>query len=358
MLLSLTACATTAPGRTFGGGTPALPSPMSMAAADRPTLYMGPEPDAALIGYVSEDVVLELAGATVGGRVPVRIDGALRARGYVPEDCLVLRVQRRGRVRGTAVYVGPNDRVRVLGREETGNRLRVLVTARDREHELVSQEGTYPAEGLAAKSAPPEAEPPEPGEAFMVPPGTALVLHELPSSGQLAQVAGRAAAYEVRVLNQQDGWFAVRVGSGPYLIGWTNAPLVRAAAAAQAGAASTPATAPTAASSDAATTSPGAATSTSPSLPARLASEAGELRRVVAGAKIVFGPSVIGVLRTDGWARVLKTYPAGYADVFVAADDAVALRGLVRSVDLVEAGSASRERALDVSETSKPAAAR
>jgi len=339
---------------------------MLLAAGDRPALFLGPELDAAVIGFIADDVPLELAGATDRGRVPVRIDGALRARGYVPEELLALRVQRRGRVRGTPVYVAPDDHVQVLGRDAVeSNRLRVRVTARSGESALASYEGTYPAEGLAAQPAAAGAEPPDRGTAAVVPAGMELVLRELPGGAEVARVAPQGAAYEVRLVNAQGGHSAVRVGSGPYLVGWTDAGLIASGdggvelaltSARSSGDGGDPGggvgsfTSPSTFTSTSTSTTPSAGVrdvAVGAALPRQIADEAGELRRVVPGAKVVFGQQVIGVLRAAGWARVMTSYPSGWADVFVAADDGVALRGLVRSVDL-----------LPVTETSTPAGAR
>jgi hypothetical protein len=121
------------------------------------------------------------------------------------------------------------------------------------------------------------------------------------------------------------------------LIGWTNLPLSANNALAQLDVAAPK-------SNDALAAVNGV------SLPARLANEPGELKRVAAGTKIVFGDAVIGVLKREGYARVVRAYDeAGYADVFVAVDDAVALRGLVRAVDLRDA---------DANGTASPQAAR
>ncbi|MET0284669.1 MAG: hypothetical protein ABW352_09375, partial [Polyangiales bacterium] len=123
---------------------------------------------------------------------------------------------------------------------------------------------------------------------------------------------------------------------GPYLIGLTSAALTPALA---------PIAQPVPQASEAFADVNGVR------LPARLANEPGALKRVAAGTKVVFGDAVIGVLKRDGYARVVRAYEeAGYADVFVAADDDVALRGLVRAVDLSEPPS--------VSGTATPVAAR
>lgn len=290
-----------------------LPSPALLRSGDQPALFLGSEPSAAQIGYVSSDVPVTITGRAEHGRVPVRIDGALRTRGFVNEVQLALRVQRRGRVRDTPVYVGPNDQLHVSGGLR---RARVLAQARLHGKPLgPAFEGTYPRIGLAAQPAPANAQPPEPGQPYGVPSGMALLLCDKPGGEPVLEVPAQSKPYQVRVLNIHQGWLAVRAGDGPYLIGWTPAGL-------------TPITDTKSAESPAPAKS---------ALPARLASEPGALKRVAQGTKVVFGDSVIGVLKQPGYARVVKAYEQeGYADVFVAADDGVALRGLVRAADLSE----------------------
>lgn len=316
---------------------------MLVSADDRPALFIRPEPDSALIGYLADDVLLELAGSIEHGRVPVRVDGSLRARGYVPQEWLRLRVQRRGRVRGTPVYVGPGDRVRVLGNEPGApDRFRVEVTPRVGARELGRYEGSYPSVGLAARAPEATAEAPDPGVAYQVPAALPLPLFEVPGGPLVAELPAQPVATDVRVISEQDGWLAVRVGTGPYLIGWTHLSLHKLE-----GESAAPAAPPTAAPAvstplDASTTpavaSPNGQTPSevaSQGVPARLVNEPGELRRVAAHSKVVFGEQVIGVFKAEGWARVLYTYPNGFADVFAAADDRVAIRGLMRTVDLL-----------------------
>jgi len=297
-------------------------------------LFIRPEADSALIGYVADDVPLELAGSVEHGRVPVRVDGALRARGYVPEELLRLRVQRRGRVRGTPTYVGPGDRVRVLGSDVSNDRLRVQVTARLGQRDLGTYEGSYPSAGLSARTPDAAAEPPDPGVIHQVPARLQLDLYELPGGARVARLAAQDEPYEVRVVQTQDGWLAVRAGSGPYLIGWTHAALVRSDQPVVGVVAGTSASADTATSASK-DTDTGSGTG-SQSVPKRLAREPGELRRVAAHSKVVFGEQVIGVFKTEGWARVLAHYPSGFVDVFAAADDGLAIRGLMRTVDLLQ----------------------
>jgi hypothetical protein len=299
-LLTLSACAR-------------LPSPALLRAGDQPVLFLGSEPSAAQIGYVSADVPVTITGRPQHGRVPVRIDGALRTRGFVDEHQLALRVQRRGRVRGTPIYVAPDDELRVLGGLR---RLRVRAQAQLHGKPLgPAYEGTYPRQGLAARAAPADALQPEPGQPYGVPAGMALLLCDAPGGAPVLELPAQRLPYEVRVLNSHEGWLAVRAGDGPYLIGWTPAAL-----------------APLTSASASALRAP-----VKGALPARITSEPGALKRVAQGTRVVFGDTVIGVLEQPGYARVVKAYePEGYADVFVAADDGVALRGLVRAADLSE----------------------
>jgi hypothetical protein len=144
---------------------------------------------------------------------------------------------------------------------------------------------------------------------------------------------------EVRVISEQEGWLAVRAGNGPYLIGWTNLGLSKIDGPSAAPADTAPTTASGAALPPIAAPVSGAAAAAdsqaSGGVPARLVNEPGELRRVAAHSKVVFGDQVIGVFKAEGWARIIHTYGSGFADVFAAADDRVAIRGLMRTVDLL-----------------------
>jgi hypothetical protein len=56
---------------------------------------------------------------------------------------------------------------------------------------------------------------------------------------------------------------------------------------------------------------------------------------VRAGARVRFDGRVVGVLTRPGLAREMRRHPQGEVDVFVAVDDDVALRGMVRARDVV-----------------------
>src|SRR5690349_7598330 len=115
LVCALLGCAGTLAASTYVSDVPGLSEDRLLAAGDEPVLFLGPERDAPAVGYAAKDLVVRIVGPAKGARTPVQIDGPLELRGYVPSELLSLRVQRRGRLRGSSVYLGPNDRVRVLG---------------------------------------------------------------------------------------------------------------------------------------------------------------------------------------------------------------------------------------------------
>jgi hypothetical protein len=285
-----------------------------VAESEQPSLFLGPEPDAPRIAFLSGEQPVAVAGASEQGRVPVRVDGPLRTRGYVELEALRMRVQRRGRVRGAPVYLAPNDLVQVLGPSAEPRRVLVRSWPQLLGAKLAPFEGSYPLEGLASARAPLGSEGAPPGARYEIPSGRELQLHEQPNGPRVATLPAQGEPFVVDVLNQQQDWFAVRAGEGPYLIGWAQLGDAKAVAAA--------------APNDGARRELGSEP-VSGALPARIVAEPGELKRVPVGTKIMFAEKVIGVFKAPGWARVLRVYDAGFADVFAAVDDRVTVRGLV-----------------------------
>lgn len=288
------------------------PERFLIAPTPAPVLFLGSERDAPMFGFASPSVEVEVLGAAQHGRVPVRIGGSLEVTGFVPQALLTLAVQRRGRIRGTPVYVGPNDRVRPLGPDSDPNRTRVAVSPVIAGVALGPFEGTFPSVGLGVAKAPDDAEPPASGTQYELAPGRALALYDESRTSVAVLIPAQRAPVPVTVVASDGGWAAVRIGEGPYLIGYTNEPLTPVGG--EPHPARTP-RAPTASSTQ--------------DVPARLAHEAGLLKRVAAGTRVTFNERVIAVFERPGWARVLARYPAGTVDVFAAADDGVAVRGLV-----------------------------
>lgn len=297
--------------------TVTLPRQVLSGSTDAPALYLGTSATAPVVGFLGHDVLLDVLGPPITGRVPVRVRGALSVQAYVPASLLQLRTQRRGRLRGTPVYLGPGDPVLVVGAGEKADRLRVRAAPRMGDLILPAFEGTYPAVGLAPRPPAEDVAAPPEGEGYEVPVNTALELRDKPNGKLTVVIPAQSEPVPARVLGERDGWFAVRVGDGPYLVGYTDAQLQRAASQAAA-----PSAGP-------------AQAEVAPELPRRLAREIGELKRVSPGATITFGGRVIAKLGKQGYARVLAVYPSGEADALVAVDDDVAVRGLLRTADLV-----------------------
>jgi hypothetical protein len=225
--LWIAACAAQAPSPA-PGGAPQVELRLS-AGSDAPALFLGPEPGAPVVGFLGPDVQVEVAGPSDAGRVPVRIRGTLWTRGFVPAELLVLRAQRAGRVRGAPVFLGPNDGVNVLGPGEKEGRLRVRAVPRVAGKPLsVAFEGSYPAVGLAAQRAPLDQTMPR-GEPYELPAQTTLTLYDKPQGEKQFELPAQPAPLPLRVLSSAGGWTAVRVGDGPFLIGYTNTALTRRA---------------------------------------------------------------------------------------------------------------------------------
>lgn len=272
-----------------------------------PALYRGASAEEPAIGYVTAGVPLELTGPLEGDRAPVRIRGGLKVRGYLVAQRLYARVQRRGRLRGTPIYVAGNDLVRVVGFESDG-RVRVVARAGNGTDGFgESYVGTYPVSGLGS-------EVPAPGE-NVDPPGTPC---SLAGSGEVRvhesavgePIASFPAGTPCRLVRAEGDAFAVLVGTGPYVAGYVRQ-------------------APSSANEPTRRTI--ASAFTAGGVPARLRADAARpVVRVASGTRIRFDDTTIAMLDVDGTAQVLERYAdSSEADIFIAVDDGVAIRGLV-----------------------------
>jgi hypothetical protein len=307
---------------------PGVPKQLLSGESHAPALFIGSDPSAPVVGFISKDVTVDVAGPSVAGRVPVRVRGALLVRGFVPETLLALRAQRHGKVRGTPVYLGPNDPVMVLGEDREQGRLKVRVMPKVDGVNLPAFEGSFPTVGIAAQPVE-NAEAPPAGTPHMLPAGTPLALYAQPEGAFITELPAREEQLPVEVLNKEGVWSAVRVGNGPYLVGYTSAYLAPTTPEELAKYAQTKR-----AKAVAAQTEQTRGAGQAAEIPTRLVSESGELKRIAAGAAVSFGDKVFAKLQKPGFARVLATYPSGEADALIAVDDDVAVRGLVRGSDL------------------------
>ncbi len=336
-------------GRARGGAREPLPEgwPDTLLVADGrgPALFLGPAEGAAAIGYVAAGVRVRLAGAITGARVPVRIDGPFEVRAWLAVSRLAGRVQQRGRLRGAPLTLGVNELVGVRGADDEG-RMRLEASprfGRTPDPEIGPFSGTFPPSavgpdriteadadaGRRADEASPGATEARGGRRARLPAGRAVELYDRPRGRVVATLPPLARGLGVEVARRRGEWSAVRVGTGPRLVGWFHGALeapdpndVPAA----------PAAAPVA--------------ERRTGLPRALAHDATlPLWRVRARTRVRFDGRVVARLADRGWARELRRTPDGMVDVFLAVDDDVALRGLVRARDLepVEPGALPSE---------------
>lgn len=325
-------------------GTPqGWPERLLVGEGHGPSLFNGPEATAAAIGYVGEGVRVQIVGAAHGDRVPIRIDGPFKVRAWLPLARLAGHVQRRGKVRGAPISLGVNDLVGVRGAADGG---RLIVEVRPRfgrtpEPAIGPFEGSFPARGIG----PAEVNEPAPTtgganatgsaaravERVRLPSQRAVQFYDHPQGRVIATVPSLDRGLTVEVARRRGEWSAVRAGIGPYLVGWVQVPLEAPDAS------DLPSDTP----ADAATAhAPGVTPHGGP--PRMLENDAAmPLWRVRSRTRVRFDGVTIGRLGDRGWAREMRRTPDGEVDVFVAIDDTVAVRGMVRVRDLepVEPGA-------------------
>jgi hypothetical protein len=317
LLLLLVGCG----GADAGGEGPSAsaegwPSELISGPGTGPALYLSSDVDAPAVGYVSGGVRMRITGEPVEDRMPVRIGEPLKVRAWLDMSRLAARVQKRGRIGGTPTYVGPGNLVGVRGRDDEGNlRVEVAPWFGTLVPNVSPFEGVYPASRLGPDEPSPDAQGPTAGEPHRLPAGEQVPLYDRPNGEVIMNLPATAPPVFVEVLRERGEWKGVRVGQGPYLIGYVNAALE-------------PTEQPPASSPDDGTPAPGP-------VPQRLAAE-GErpLWRVRTGARLRFNRRTIAIFAEPGLAREMNRYETGEVDVFAAVNEDVALRGMLRTRDL------------------------
>jgi len=280
-----------------------------------PALYLGHSEEAPAIGYLNPGVRVRLESSLTNGRVEVLVGGSLAVKAWVPLQRVGLYTQQRGRIEGTRAYVGPGDFVGLLGPGEEPGHMRVEVRPwMGGGNFLGPFVGTYAADQLGDEPPAGDVEGVTPGECFTLPAGETITLTERPQGEAVANLPALDPPLSVVVLRQRNDLFGVRAGYGPYLTGYVQGGL-------------TPCEGELPAPEPAAVAGEGGR-------PYWMSQERGPLHRVAAGTRVGFHGRTIARLRSEGWARELGRQENGLVDVFVAVDDNVAIRGLVREGDL------------------------
>jgi len=284
-----------------------------------PALYLGHEENAPAVGYLNPGVRVRLESSMVNGRVEVLVGGALATKAWVPLQRVGAYTQSRGRITGTRAYVGPGDFVGILGPAAEAGQMRVEVRPWLGGGNFIGPfVGTFATDQLADTPPEGEVEGVSSGECFRMAAGATLTVTESPTGDAITNLPALDPPLAVTVLRQRNDLFGVRAGYGPYLTGY-----VRGSLEACGGEMPEP--------------EPAAGTSASEQ-PYWMSQERGPLHRIASGTRVRFHGRTIARLRAEGWARELGRQDGGLVDVFIAVNDDVAIRGLVRerSLTLVE----------------------
>ncbi|MCG8554383.1 MAG: hypothetical protein MJD61_03715 [Proteobacteria bacterium] len=309
-----------APATASGASQGQWPTTLLVIADKGPALFIGQNP----VGFVALNSVVRVVGPAQGAMLPVRVDGPLTAQANMPLARLGARIQRKGRLRGAPVYVGPNDVVKVLG-PAGGKRTRVEATVElGGGHVVGPFVGTYPTVGLSgAEADPARFGPLRPGKARQLRDTQTLAVHAKPSPAApvVAVLPALQPPVRLEVIKAKGSWSAIRAGQGPYIIGFVQGELQ-------------------ASSRPAPTKGIIGAAYSSGTLPSYLKTEEGVLHRVRAGAKVYFDNRELAHFRQAGFAREQNRFDDGTVDVYAAADGRVAVRGLLRADALEPYGAA------------------
>ncbi|MBX3248189.1 MAG: hypothetical protein KF901_13500 [Myxococcales bacterium] len=320
MALGAAACGeastTTAPIVT--GGDEALPPsaawPTSFVstAGSGAALYLSDAQDAPAIGFIRPGVDLEVAEGPRNGRALVRIRGDLKVRAWIVTSRLGMVVQTRGKIGGTEVYVGPGDIVRYLGSGDEPGLVRVEAMARLTEDVLApAMEGIYPSDRLAPTAPPADAEAPTPGTPGRLPAGREVALYNRPGGDVIATLPALDPGIPVEVVRDGEQWRGVRVGVGPYLVGYIDvAPVPSERYVA-----------------------PAAAADAVPAALMTAAEASRPLWRIPAGTRVKWDGQTIAIVDAPCYARELERFDDGAVDVFVASQQ-LSIRGLVPAESL------------------------
>jgi hypothetical protein len=302
------------------GPPPGWPAVLVVSAGQGPALYAAADDNAPPFGYLSEGVRVRINGAPNNGRLPVTVGGQMIVHGFVPLSRLHAFVNQRGRIEGTPAYLGTNDPVGLVSQSSDGS-FRVEIRprlGREGAADLGPFVGSVPGDWLVDHAE--EGVDPglTPGEFRRVPAGQEVQVYDRPGGAVIARLPALDPPLTVVVIRSQNGWNGVRVGVGPFLIGYIQGELEQSSAD-QLGTRTAPTPAALAAGH----------------MPERIAVEEGALFRVEAGTWVRFYGDQVARLRADGWAREMsRTAGSEDVDVYVAVDDAVAVRGVVPSATL------------------------
>jgi hypothetical protein len=290
-----------------------------LADTRAPVLFATTDPSAPAFGFGTARARLVVRDdPSENGRIPVRVLGPLHVEGYVPDGSVELYASHNEALAGTPVVLRAGDRVSLIQPKNGAAAHRVTVKVPVADLLLGPFETTASAELFSARW-PTEADVLGGGIVYRLPPGHPLPLFDAPHGALSTLIPPLREELAVSVLGIEQSWLRVRVGAGPGLEGFPQAPLVLLGHnAPETPRARKPKRAPQAA------------------VPWRIAQNPGPLMQVLAGAQLRFRGRLIAIFRRDGWARALGPIDAEEVEVLAAVDDRVTVRGVAASASLVQ----------------------
>ncbi|MGE0791796.1 MAG: hypothetical protein AB7S26_39335 [Sandaracinaceae bacterium] len=279
-------------------------------------VYVGPSSAHPAFGYANPGVAVRLDSAPREDRARVLVGGDLPTHGWVDVARLGLRATRSMQIEGTPASVAAGDVLSVVERQ--GDAFRVAARPRLENGTVLGPFlGSVPLDALTFEEVTTDRSAQDASTCRAVAANTAFEIHASPGGPVVASVPAAETPTRVHLIGAPEGgWARIEIGEGPYLTGAVQASLQ-------------PCTPLEAARSE-------------DGLPAWIRRESGPVFRVAAGTRVHFEGATVARLRRAGWARALGPTGAPMVDVFVAADDDVALRGLVSRNALTAAGTFDR----------------
>lgn len=312
-----------------------------LAGGEEPVLFRRSR-GALAFAWVTPGVELSPRGAPRGGRVRAILDGPLQVRGWIPIGQLEAVVLERGRVTGSPLFLLPGDRVRLRG--ALGARAEVEAQALLAHPQLSRSptfRGSFPLARLGAALSG-GGEGGSSGRAVMI--RRATELYASPDGEVQWSMPAFDPPLPAVVLRERGAMLGVRIGMGPYLVGYVPASALEDAGARKQDEVIDPWRPDPRSTSRSATRDPWRDDEPEPEperaespLPPRLQrAVVRPVWQVRAGARVQVEGVTMAIFREPGFAVELER-TGDRAEVLAAVDETVTVRGTVPVSDLREA---------------------
>jgi hypothetical protein len=321
----------------------AWPRTLLAADAEGPAIFRRSSATARGYAWIAGGTEIEPRGPIQNGRVFVHVGGALRVRGYMPVDRFEAFVSERGRVNGTPLYLVPGDRVHLVSARGSDAVIEAsaLLAHPDLERSPLFQ-GEFPFAQLASA---PEGSGQGASNGEPVRLRASFALYGEPNGEPIWQPPALGSPMAAVLLRDRGEWLGVRIGLGPYLVGYVPRSALEIANAQKQDGTSevvdpwrnervSPIPLAPAVSDPWARETQGEPPA-HPPLPPRLESAlVRPLFAVRRGTRVRVDGTTVAVFERDGHAVELERRGAD-ALVLAAADESITVQGIVRGEDLI-----------------------